>query len=67
MKLLISVINRDDTYQLTEALICEGCTATVIGTTGSFLRERNAMLLIGVDDEEVEEVLAIISANCHTG
>ena len=66
MKLLISVVNRDDTYQLTDALLREGLSATVISTTGGFLREGNATLLIGVADEKVPEALAIIGANCRT-
>ena len=65
MKLLISVIHRDDTYHLTDALIHEGLAATVIGTAGGFLREGNATLLIGVDDEKVGKVLEIIRANCR--
>jgi uncharacterized protein YaaQ len=62
---LISVINRDDTYQLTEALVREGHAATIVSTTGGFLREGNATLLIGVSDEKVGEVLGIISTNCR--
>ena len=63
MKLLVSVINSDDTYDLTEALVRKGYTATAISTTGGFLREGNATLLIGVADEMVGEVLGIIQAN----
>lgn len=65
MKLLISVIHRDDTYPLTEALVGEGYAATVISTTGGFLREGNATLLTGVADEQVGEALGIIRANCR--
>jgi uncharacterized protein YaaQ len=65
MKLLISVINRDDTYQLTEALVRDAYAATVISTTGGFLREGNATLLIGVADENMHDVLNTIRANCR--
>ena len=65
MKLLLSVVNRDDLYGLTEALVRAGHNATVIGTTGGFLREGNATLLIGVPDEGVEEVLALIQDTCR--
>lgn len=66
MKLLISVINRDDLYSLTEALIRKGHSATIVGTTGGFLREGNATLLIGTADHKVDAVLELIKANCRT-
>ena len=65
MKLVISIINRDDRDGLTKALTDAGYQATVIGTTGGFLRRGNATLLSGVQDEHVERVLEIIQRNCH--
>ena len=66
MKLLISVINSDDAHPLVDALMGDGYRATTISTTGGFLREGNATLLIGVADEDVDQVLRIIRENCHT-
>ena len=66
MKLLISVVNSDDSHPLIDGLMSEGYRATMISTTGGFLREGNATLLIGVADESVEDVLKIIKDNCHT-
>ena len=66
MKLLISVINTDDTYPLTDALTEQGYTATVVSSTGGFLREGNTTLLIGVQDDQVVDVLKIIQATCRT-
>lgn len=66
MKLLISVINSDDTYALTDALVDQDYTATIISTVGGFLREGNTTLLIGVQDNQVVDVLEIIRANCRT-
>ncbi len=66
MKLLISVINSDDLHALVDALMGEGYRATTISTTGGFLREGNATLLIGVADDELDRVLKIIRNNCHT-
>ena len=65
MKLLISVVHRDDLYTLADALVRKGYCATVINTTGGFLREGNATLLIGAEDESVADVLKVIRANCH--
>lgn len=66
MKLLISVVNRDDLYPLNDALILAGYDVTMISTTGGFLREGNVTLLIGVQDEAVANVLEIIRNNCRT-
>jgi uncharacterized protein YaaQ len=66
VKLLISVVNSDDAHPLIDGLMSEGYRATMISTTGGFLREGNATLLIGVADENVKDVLKIIKENCHT-
>ena len=64
MKLLISIVNRNDVDLLLDALISDGYRATIISTTGGFLREGNATLLIGIADDSVDAVLGIIKANC---
>lgn len=66
MKLIMSIVNTDDARDLVEALLREGYRATTIGTTGGFLREGNATVLSGVEDDEVDPVLAIIRESCHT-
>lgn len=66
VKLLVCVVNRDDTDALVHALIENDYRATVISTTGGFLREGNTTLLIAVPKEQVENVLEVIQANCHT-
>jgi uncharacterized protein YaaQ len=66
MKMIVSIINSDDARGLTDALMQKGYRATTIGTTGGFLRQGNATLLIGTEDEKVDEVLEIIRHNCRT-
>jgi uncharacterized protein YaaQ len=65
MKLIISVVNRDDMYTLSDELVRAGHTSTIISTTGGFLREGNATLLIGVKDSLVRQVIEIIKEACH--
>ncbi|OQY18167.1 MAG: hypothetical protein B6I35_13425 [Anaerolineaceae bacterium 4572_32.2] len=62
----MSIVNSDDTRQLTDALMKKGHSATTISTTGGFLRQGNATLIIGVQDENVDDVLDIIHRNCRT-
>ena len=66
MKLILSIVHPDDTQGLLRSLTERGFRATVISTTGGFLREGNATLHIGVDAEKVAEVLRLIKDNCHT-
>jgi len=66
MKLLIAVVNDDDTYSLIDALTDVKYGATQVSTTGGFLRQGNSTLLIGVDDERLADVLRIIHDTCHS-
>jgi len=66
MKLIISIVNRDDSNALVDSLMREGYRATVISTTGGFLREGNATIMVGAEDEKTAEVLQIIKDGCHT-
>lgn len=66
MKLVMSIVNNEDARPLTDALLRRGHRATVISTTGGFLREGNATIFVGTEDEKVTEVLGIIRENCHT-
>jgi len=66
MKLVVCVVNEDDTSALVDALTADGYRATVVSTTGGFLRQGNATLVIGVPDQDVADALAIIKANCRT-
>jgi uncharacterized protein YaaQ len=66
MKLIVSIVNSDDARGLTDALMQEGHRATTISTTGGFLRQGNATILIGTEDETVDDVLEIIRSNCRT-
>jgi len=66
MKLILSIVHCDDANGLMTALQQKGYQSTKISTTGGFLREGNATILIGVDEEQVEDVLDTIKESCHT-
>ena len=66
MKLILSIVNHDDSRALLESLMKRGFQATVISTTGGFLREGNATILVGTEDDKVEEALQIIRERCRT-
>jgi len=66
MKLIVSIVHSDDADQLTTALRDGGFSSTKISTTGGFLREGNATILIGVEENQIANVLDIVRRNCHT-
>jgi uncharacterized protein YaaQ len=66
MKLVIAIVNSQDSRSLVDALMQKGHRATVVSTTGGFLREGNATLFMGTSDDALEEVLDAIRQNCHT-
>lgn len=66
MKLIISIVHSDDADMLVRALGEEGHRCTKIGTTGGFLREGNATILIGTEAAQVDEVLEVIRDSCRS-
>ena len=65
MKLLIAVINSDDSHIVLDEITKAGFYATKLSTTGGFLRAGNLTLLMGVEDEKVDELLEILKTNCR--
>jgi uncharacterized protein YaaQ len=65
MKLIIGIVHGDDADPLTRTLGEKGFRCTKISTTGGFLREGNATILIGTEATDVEEVLDIIRETCQ--
>jgi uncharacterized protein YaaQ len=66
MKLIISIVHRDDADRLLDALVEKGYRATKISTTGGFLRAGNATILVGVEEQKVPGILSLIATNCQT-
>jgi uncharacterized protein YaaQ len=66
MKLVISIVSNEDARPLINSLMRRGHRATMVSTTGGFLREGNATIFIGTEDKTLDEVLGIIRDNCHT-
>ncbi|MCX7614508.1 MAG: cyclic-di-AMP receptor [Clostridiales bacterium] len=60
MKLVVAVINHDDAQTVQQHLMHEGYFFTKLSTTGGFLRTGNATVLIGVEDEKVQDVIDLI-------
>lgn len=62
MKLVLAIVNNDDSSAVSTHLIKNGFYATKLATTGGFLKAGNTTFICGVEDERLEEVLEIIRA-----
>jgi uncharacterized protein YaaQ len=66
MKLLVAIIQDQDSARLSEQLVDKGFRSTKLSSTGGFLRAGNTTLLIGVEEPQVDEVISIIQQTCPT-
>ena len=60
MKLIVAIVQDEDASRLINRLMDEGFGVTKMATTGGFLRAGNVTLLVGVDDNKVEQALGLI-------
>jgi len=65
VKLVVAIVHNEDAGALVDALLEREYRATRLHSSGGFLKQSNATVLIGVEDERVEDVLGIVRDNCH--
>ena len=66
MKLIIAIVQDEDASRLVSSLMSEGYSVTKLATTGGFLRAGNTTLLIGIDNEKLDNVMKIIGNVCKS-
>lgn len=66
MKLIIAIVNNDDSAVVASALTKENFTVTKLSTQGGFLMVGNTTFLIGTEDERVPLAKNIISKYSQT-
>jgi uncharacterized protein YaaQ len=66
MKMVMSIVPRDQANHVLEALVRARFTATFSSSRGGMLRQAQEMLFIAVEDDDLESVLSIIRENCRT-
>lgn len=66
MKLVVAIVQDQDSPNLIEDLTDQQFRVTKLASTGGFLKAGNTTLLIGVEDSQVEIVKNIIDENCKT-
>jgi len=65
VKLVMVIVQDKDAVHLLEGLLARGLRATKLASTGGFLREGNTTLMIGVEDERLDELIGVVRSTCR--
>ena len=60
MKLIYAIVSNDDSSRVSKELTKNKYSVTKLATTGGFLMAGNTTILIGTDDDRVDDVIRII-------
>lgn len=60
MKLLLAIVSNDDSSSVTSSLNKSNFQVTKLATTGGFLRSGNTTMIVGCDDDKVQQAIDII-------
>ncbi|MEN6434398.1 MAG: cyclic-di-AMP receptor [Anaerolineaceae bacterium] len=63
MKLILAIVRDVDNDHVSHSLTSANFKVTCIASTGGFIRRGNSTLLVGTEDEKVNEALDIIRNN----
>lgn len=64
MKLIITIIRDTDDGAVINQLVARGYRVTRVASTGGFLRRGNVTLLIGAENDQVDDVLGLLKQVC---
>ena len=60
MKLIIAIVQDEDSSKLVSKLMQNGFSVTKLATTGGFLKAGNTTLLLGVDEQKIQDAVTAI-------
>jgi len=66
MKLILAIVNNDDSNRASAALVEEGFFVTKLSTTGGFLMAGNTTFLVGTEDKDVKKAVNTLKKHCTT-
>ena len=64
MKLIIAIVQDEDSTDVIEALTEENYRVTKLATTGGFLKSGNTTLMVGIEQKKVQSVIDVIKEIC---
>ena len=62
--MIYAIVRNDNEDDVVTQLTQHHYSVTRLSTTGGFLRKGNTTLMIGADDEKVDEVISLIKQEC---
>jgi uncharacterized protein YaaQ len=65
VKLVVAVVHNEDAGALVDALLDREYRATRLHSSGGFLKQSNATILLGVEEDQVDTVLGIVREICN--
>ena len=65
VKLVVAIVHHEDARALVDALLDREFRATRLASSGGFLKQSNATVILGIEDDNVDEVLEIVREACH--
>jgi uncharacterized protein YaaQ len=65
MKLVVAIVHNEDAGALVDALLEREHRATRLHSSGGFLKQSNTTVIVGVEEAQVDEVIAIVRESCH--
>jgi uncharacterized protein YaaQ len=65
VKLVVAIVHHEDAGTLVDALLDQEYRATRLASSGGFLKQSNATVILGVEDDQVDAVLDIVREACH--
>ena len=66
MKLVVAVVHNEDARVLINALLTHKYRATWLHSSGGFLKQSNATILVGIEDDKVDDIVTLVHENCHS-
>ena len=60
MKMIMAILHKDDELETIEELNIAGYMVTKLATTGGFLKKKSTTVMIGVEEDRLEEALDVL-------
>ena len=64
MKLVIAIVQDEDAIDVLDSLTDNDFRVTKLATTGGFLKAGNTTLMVGVEEEKIDQALDVIKEIC---
>jgi uncharacterized protein YaaQ len=64
VKLVVAIVHSEDAGALVNALLDKEFRATRLQSSGGFLKQSNATIMLAIEESDVDEVIDIVRTNC---